>query len=242
MHRRGLEVDVAVHHERGGGRQVAVDDRAGDAGLDPRQRLGARRHHHVAAEQQIGAARGNPHRVDVLGARRQPDMAHDSAVLLREPRKIQHRAAAAFEVRGHAEELAHGDDTLLDFARRHRASAINGVNSLDGHEERLVNGALRLRDVTIQRIQQLADAPAEHRVGGMVQSALGVATDDGSIVPIEAILGQKRTGFQFDQINQFRVVHEVALVDERGQFRHADLPGEQDMLPGLRHGAVHRRE
>ena len=77
---------------------------------------------------------------------------------------------------------------------------------------------------------------------GMVQCALGVATDDRDVVPVEAVLRQKLTGFQLDQVDQFRVVDEVALVEEHDQLGNADLPGEQDMLPGLRHRAVHRRE
>ena len=58
--------------------------------------------------------------------------------------------ADTFENVAQAEDfdlLAHGDDALLDLAGRHRAPALDGVNALDGHEERLVDGPLRLRDV-----------------------------------------------------------------------------------------------
>ena len=76
----------------------------------------------------------------------------------------------------------------------------------------------------------------------MVQCALGVATDERDVLPVEAVLRQEVTGFQLDQVDQFRVVHEIALVEEHDQFGDADLPGQQDVLPGLRHRAVHRRE
>jgi energy-coupling factor transporter ATP-binding protein EcfA2 len=47
--------------------------------------------------------------------------------------------------------------------------------------------------------------------------------------------GQARS---FDEIEQFRVVNEVNLVEEANHCRHTDLTGEQDVLTGLRHGAV----
>src|SRR5262249_5987380 len=102
--------------------------------------------------------------------------------------------ADTFENAAQAENLdplAHGDDALLDLTGRHRTPAFDGVNTLDRHEEGLVDGSLRLRDVRIQCIQQFADAPAVHRVGWMVQCALGIATDDGGLLPIEAELRQE---------------------------------------------------
>jgi len=56
----------------------------------------------------------------------------------------------------------------------------------------------------------------------VVQCALGVATDDGRCFAVEAEFRQKLTGFQLDQINQLRVVHEVALVEEHNQLGDAD--------------------
>ena len=76
----------------------------------------------------------------------------------------------------------------------------------------------------------------------MVQCAPGVATDERDVVAVEAVLRQEVTGFQFDQIDQLRVIDEIALVQEHDQFGDADLPGQQDVFPGLRHRAVHRRE
>jgi hypothetical protein len=79
--------------------------------------------------------------------------------------------------------LARSDDTLLDLAGRHRSPDFDGVNSLDRHEERLVDGTLRLGDVRIQCVQQLADAAAVHRVGRMIQRPLGIATDERRLPP-----------------------------------------------------------
>src|SRR5438445_2298933 len=61
--------------------------------------------------------------------------------------------ANTFENVAQAEDfdlLAHGDDTLLDLAGGHRSPPLDGVNALDGHEERLVDGPLRQRDVLVQ--------------------------------------------------------------------------------------------
>ena len=50
-------------------------------------------------------------------------------------------------------------------------------------------------------------------------------------------LSRSRTSI-FDQLDQFVVVDHVDLVEEHDHVRHADLTGEQDVLAGLRHGAV----
>jgi hypothetical protein len=53
---------------------------------------------------------------------------------------------------------------LLDLAGGHRTPPLDGVNTLDGHEERLVDGPLRLRDVRVQSVEQVTDATVECRV------------------------------------------------------------------------------
>ena len=62
------------------------------------------------AEQQIGAAGGDAHRIKVFRLRREPHVAHHRAVLLRQPGDVEHGAALAFEMRRHAEERADRDD------------------------------------------------------------------------------------------------------------------------------------
>src|SRR5258708_22746999 len=53
--------------------------------------------------------------------------------------------------------------------------------------------SLRLRNPAIHRIEQLANALAKLRVGRVVQSAPGVAADDGNIVPVEAVRSEEHT-------------------------------------------------
>ena len=77
---------------------------------------------------------------------------------------------------------------------------------------------------------------------GWSSAALALPRTNGVRLPVEAVLRQQITGLQLDQIDQLRVVHEIELVDEDDQFGDADLAGEQDVLPGLRHRAVRRRD
>src|SRR5262249_18897055 len=70
------------------------------------------------------------------------------------------------------------DDALLDLAGDDRASAFDGVNPLDRHEERLVDVPLRRRDVRIERRQQFIDATAGVRVMRILERRASVAADE----------------------------------------------------------------
>jgi hypothetical protein len=65
--------------------------------------------------------------------------------------------------------LTDGDVPLLHKACRHRASTLDGVNAFDGHEKRLVDGANGLRDVRVESVEQLGDAPDVSLIAGMLQ-------------------------------------------------------------------------
>ena len=49
------------------------------------------------------------------------------------------------------------DDAALDAARDHRAAALDREHVLDRHQERLVDVADRVRDLAVERVDQLAD-------------------------------------------------------------------------------------
>ncbi len=51
----------------------------------------------------------------------------------------------------------------------------------------------------------------------------------------------KFANFHLDQLEQFFVVDQVALVQEHNDRRHADLASQQHVLLGLRHRAVSSR-
>ena len=97
-------------HEARGRLQIGVHEGLGHAAFDPAQRRGAGGRYDVATQDQIGAAGGDADGRDIFRRRGDPDVAHDRAVLLREPGEVQRRAASAVDMRGHAEQRADGDD------------------------------------------------------------------------------------------------------------------------------------
>ena len=63
----------------------------------------------------------------------------------------------------------------------------------------------------------------------------------GYVVARKIVLGQQFANFHLHQLQQFRVVHHVALVHVHHDVRHAHLARQQDVLARLRHRAVRRR-
>jgi hypothetical protein len=70
----------------------------------------------------------------------------------------------------------------------------------------------------------------------------GGATDDFGVLAVEFILGQQVADFLFDELEELLVIDEIDLVEEHHQVRHADLIGEEDVLPGLGHRTVSGRD
>src|SRR5450830_1704826 len=65
--------------------------------------------------------------------------------------------------------------------------------------------------------------------------------DDRGVVAREFVLGQQLAHFHFNQFQQLSVVHQVSLVQEDDDVRHAHLAGQQDVFTGLGHRAVSSR-
>ena len=89
---------------------VGVDHGVRGAGFEAGQRIGARAHDQVAAQQQVGAAGAQPHGVQRLGRGAQPDVADDRAALLRHAELVEHGDALALHMRRRAHDGADGDD------------------------------------------------------------------------------------------------------------------------------------
>ena len=140
--------------------------------------------------------------------------------------------------------LAGLDDAALDAAGRHGAAALDAEHVLDGHQERLVDRPLRGRDVAVDRVHQLLDRGVG-RVGRVVrrlERLEGGAADDRDLVAGELVLGQQLAHLELDQVEQLLVVDHVDLVEEHDDVRDLDLAGQEDVLPGLGHRAVGRRD
>ena len=130
------------------------------------------------------------------------------------------------------------EDAALHTTGRHGAATFDVEHVFDRHQERLVNRALRHGDVLVHRRDEGENLLFAFRVA--VQALEGRTLDDGDGVAGIFVLGEQVAHFHLDEVEQFGIVHHVALVQEHDERGHADLTGEQDVLTGLGHGAVGR--
>src|ERR1700741_1196755 len=132
--------------------------------------------------------------------------------------------------------LVHLHLAALHTSRRHRAASLNREDVFNRHQKRLLNGALRRRNVTVHRVHQL-----QHRLlpfGIAFQCFQGTAAHHRNVVAGKFILAQQLAHFQFHQLQQFRIVYRVSLVHEYYHRRHTYLPRQQNVLARLRHRTV----
>ena len=104
----GRQREVGIAGELAGQEFGGVHHHLGGTGLDCRQDLARAGNHDVAAEDEVGAAGGNPDGVNVFGLFGEADVTEHRAALLREPRHVEHADTAAFEMRGHAKDATDG--------------------------------------------------------------------------------------------------------------------------------------
>ncbi len=104
------QLPVGVAHEVRRGRDRSVDHRVRAALRHLGDGVGACRHHKVATDHQMRAAGVDAGRRQCFGLGGELDVRHDRAVFLREARHVQYRNALCFQVRGHGEDLADGDN------------------------------------------------------------------------------------------------------------------------------------
>src|SRR4030095_6455137 len=128
----------------------------------------------VAGENQLGFAGGDPRRVNILGIVGDAHIRDDRTGLLRKSGHVEHAAAFAFEMRGHAEQRADrddagpadaGDDDAVRFGSRNR------------------HGIGQRRDVVGLRFLRLAQAAADDG-----DEARAKAVDTGEILVARALV------------------------------------------------------
>jgi hypothetical protein len=127
-------------------------------------------------------------------------------------------------------------DALLDPARGDGAAAGDREDVLDRHQERLVELALGLGDVAVERRGQLEDRVL--RVLVALERLQRRAADDRGVVTRELVLVEQVLDLFLDELDQLVVVDHVGLVEEDDDVRDVHLAGEQDVLARLRHRAV----
>ena len=139
--------------------------------------------------------------------------------------------------------LRHIQLATLHTAGSNRTTASDGEDVFNRHQEGLVGGTLRARNVLVDSVHQLEDRRILRSIdigAGAFQRHQSGALDNGGIVAREIILVEQLTNFHFNQFQQFRIVNLVAFVHEHNDIGNAHLTGQQDVLTGLRHGAVSR--
>src|SRR2546422_4496628 len=156
---------------------------------------------------------------------------------------VEHLDAGHDSLRGRVD--AHDLDFLvllelaaLDTTGGHGAATFDREHVLDRHQERLVDGSLRLRDVGVDRVHQLEDL--RRPFGVALEGLERREADDRDIVARVLVLVQQLAQVELDQLDELLVVDHVALVQRDNEERHVDLAGQDDVLASLRHRAVVR--
>src|SRR3989440_93527 len=135
--------------------------------------------------------------------------------------------------------LAHLHLPALDPPRRHRPPPRDREHVLHRHQERLLHLPLRHRNALVQRRQQLVHLAHPRLVPrDRLQRR---PPDHRDVVPRILVLRQELPHLQLHQVQQLRVVHQVALIEKHDDRRHVHLARQQDVLPRLRHRPIHRR-
>ncbi len=132
------------------------------------------------------------------------------------------------------------DDARLDPAGGDGAAAGDRHDVLDRHQERLVEVALGLGDVVVER-------SASSRIAFLASSSPSSAFSAEPLMigvssPGEVVLVEQVLDLLLDQLDQLLVVDHVDLVEEDDHVGHVHLAGEQDVLARLRHRAVGGRD
>src|ERR1700716_153873 len=128
------------------------------------------------------------------------------------------------------------DLAALDPAGDDRATTFDREDVLDRHHERLVEGALRNRDVAVDRVHQLHDRVFP--LGIALERLERRDLDDRDVVAGELVLGEQLADLELDELQDLGIIDRVDLVEGDDDARHADLARQQDVLPRLGHGAV----
>src|SRR5687768_5593384 len=132
------------------------------------------------------------------------------------------------------------DLAALDTAGHDGAAAGDREHVFERHQERLVDFTLRHRDVGIERLHQL-----QHGLDAIRLAVEGLErryADDRHVVAGEPVGRQQLTHLELDEVHEFGVVYRVNLVEGNDHVGNVDLLGEQNVLAGLRHRAVDRRD
>src|SRR5690606_2067061 len=128
------------------------------------------------------------------------------------------------------------EHAALDTAGDDGSTTGDREDVLDGHEEGLVDLALRLRNVLIDGLHEVLNGldPLLVALEGLESGHL----HDGSVVAVEVLRGQEVADLELDELEELLIVDHVGLIQCDDDVGHAHLAREQHVLAGLGHGAV----
>lgn len=129
-------------------------------------------------------------------------------------------------------------DTTLDTARSDGTTAGNREDILNGHEERLGDVTLGGGDPGVDVLEELVNLLDTNIGLAALNGAKGGTHDDGSVVTLEAVAGEKLTHLHLDELQHLLVLNGIDLVDEDDNALNTDLAGEEQVLPSLGHLSV----
>ena len=129
-----------------------------------------------------------------------------------------------------------------------RTASGNGEYVFNGKKERFNGISFRGRDIAVDGIHKLKNALAFGSrknfcvgcAGRSLFKSLQSRTSDNRAI-FEALIFEGIGDFHFDELEKFGVVHLVAFVEEYNDIGNAYLTGKQNVLSGLRHRTVGRR-
>ena len=133
------------------------------------------------------------------------------------------------------------DDAAFDSAGDDGATAGDGEDVFDAHQEGFIDVADGGGDEGIYRVHEFPDgaAPFAFSFGAAAfQGFDGGADDHGGVVAGEFVFAEEFSEFEFYQFDEFFVFDQVGFVQKDDDGGDLDLPGEDDVFPGLGHGAV----
>ena len=117
------------------------------------------------------------------------------------------------------------EDATLDPAGDDRATTRDGEDVLDGHEERLVDLALRLRDRAVDRVHELEHALAP--LGVALERLERRDAHDRKVVARELVGREQLADLELDELEDLLVVDHVGLVERHDDVGDADLAGRR---------------
>src|SRR6266550_4384959 len=128
--------------------------------------------------------------------------------------------------------LADLDLAAFGPAGHHRAAARDREDVFDRHQERLVDFTRRKRHVAVERFHQLGHTGNAFDIA--LQRFERRQADHRDVVARETVGGQQLAYFELDEVEQFRVVDRVDLVEGDDHVRHVDLLGHLVIRDELR--------